>query len=298
MQFIHINHKPTQADALLFELRRTLTSAWCITRFRDYFNFKYWLTQFSVGTITGGPQLFAEDLGGEFSVSWAGASSLLEPWGQIIRPWLGDKVNYGIGLALLEPWGQILRSWLGDNVNSGIGLSNRPASLCSLAGRYDNPMPELTLSPQSGTMNLATGLLVQTPGLSVVIKSLIIYCLRINDHVILVTSHFIMLHLSFSRAWWVHGLFMVCAVSLHGMCHGAWSVLGHCMFSSWYVHGLFMVRESTWLVHGLYLVWAWHAQECMVCAWSAHGLFMVCLKGLFMVRESAWWVHSLCMVCA
>jgi hypothetical protein len=30
-------------------------------------------------------------------------------------------------------------------------------SLCSLAGRYDNPMPESTLSPQSGTMNLTTG---------------------------------------------------------------------------------------------------------------------------------------------
>jgi hypothetical protein len=26
---------------------------------------------------------------------------------------------------------------------------------CSLAGQYDNPMPESTLSHQSGTMNLA-----------------------------------------------------------------------------------------------------------------------------------------------
>ncbi len=32
-------------------------------------------------------------------------------------------------------------------VDSGIGLPY---------GRYDNPMPELKLSPQSGTMNLAT----------------------------------------------------------------------------------------------------------------------------------------------
>jgi hypothetical protein len=31
--------------------------------------------------------------------------------------------------------------------DSGIELSYRPASLCSLAGLYDNPMPELTLSP-------------------------------------------------------------------------------------------------------------------------------------------------------
>ncbi len=33
-------------------------------------------------------------------------------------------------------------SLLGDKVDSGIGLSYRPASLCSLAGRYDNLMPE------------------------------------------------------------------------------------------------------------------------------------------------------------
>ncbi len=37
----------------------------------------------------------------------------------------------------------------GDKVNFGIGLSYRPARLHGLAGRYDNPMPELTLSPQS-----------------------------------------------------------------------------------------------------------------------------------------------------
>jgi hypothetical protein len=34
--------------------------------------------------------------------------------------------------------------------------SYQPASLCGLAGRYDNPMPELTISPQSRTKNLAT----------------------------------------------------------------------------------------------------------------------------------------------
>ncbi len=45
---------------------------------------------------------------------------------------------------------------LGDTVDTGIGMSYRPASQCSLAGRYDKPLPELTLSPQSGTMNLAT----------------------------------------------------------------------------------------------------------------------------------------------
>jgi hypothetical protein len=37
----------------------------------------------------------------------------------------------------------------GDIVDSGIGMSYRPASLCSLAGRYDNRMPDSTLSPAS-----------------------------------------------------------------------------------------------------------------------------------------------------
>ncbi len=43
---------------------------------------------------------------------------------------------------------QILSSWLGDIVDSGIGLSYRPAtSLCSLTDRYDNPIPESSISP-------------------------------------------------------------------------------------------------------------------------------------------------------
>ncbi len=41
----------------------------------------------------------------------------------------------------------------------GIGLSYRHASFCSLTCRNDNPMPWSTLSPQSGTMNWASGLL-------------------------------------------------------------------------------------------------------------------------------------------
>jgi hypothetical protein len=46
----------------------------------------------------------------------------------------------------------------GDKVDSGLRLSYWPASLCSLAGRYDSPLQqESTLSPQLGTMNLATG---------------------------------------------------------------------------------------------------------------------------------------------
>jgi hypothetical protein len=45
---------------------------------------------------------------------------------------------------------------MGDMVDSGIRLSYRPASLCSLVSRYDNPMPESTLTPQSESVNLAT----------------------------------------------------------------------------------------------------------------------------------------------
>ncbi len=50
----------------------------------------------------------------------------------------------------------------------GIGLSYchaRKASLCSLAGRYDNPLYRSQLFPQSGTMKLATGSIqVRYPG--------------------------------------------------------------------------------------------------------------------------------------
>ncbi len=53
----------------------------------------------------------------------------------------------------------IVPDW-GDKVNSGTGLSYRPASLCSLTGLYENPMPESTLAPQLETMNLDTALLI------------------------------------------------------------------------------------------------------------------------------------------
>ncbi len=45
---------------------------------------------------------------------------------------------------------QIHSPWMGDIVDSGIGLSYRPTSLRSLAGRYNNPLPESTLSPSQG----------------------------------------------------------------------------------------------------------------------------------------------------
>jgi hypothetical protein len=53
--------------------------------------------------------------------------------------------------------GQIHSLCLRGYSHSGTGLPYRPYSLCSLAGRYDKTLcPELTLSPQSGSMNLAT----------------------------------------------------------------------------------------------------------------------------------------------
>jgi len=46
--------------------------------------------------------------------------------------------------------GKILSLWPGYIVDCGIGLSLRPAKLHWLAGRYDNPMPESTISPSGG----------------------------------------------------------------------------------------------------------------------------------------------------
>ncbi len=55
----------------------------------------------------------------------------------------------------------IVQAWEIYVDDSGIGLSHRPASLCSLAGLYDNPLLKSTstLFPQSGALNLANKLL-------------------------------------------------------------------------------------------------------------------------------------------
>jgi hypothetical protein len=64
---------------------------------------------------------------------------------------------------------QIPSPWMSDKVDSGIGLSYRQANLCSLAGRYDNPMPKSTLSPLSGSMHFAADADAQTTDLSTLI---------------------------------------------------------------------------------------------------------------------------------
>jgi hypothetical protein len=49
--------------------------------------------------------------------------------------------TYSDGVNLLMYSSQIHSPLLGAKADYGIGLSYRPASLCSLTGRYDNPMP-------------------------------------------------------------------------------------------------------------------------------------------------------------
>ncbi len=65
---------------------------------------------------------------------------------------------HGIIESLSEfgPSSQIHCPWLGDRIDSGIGCRSAAPILCSQASRKDNPMPESTLSSQSGTMSLAT----------------------------------------------------------------------------------------------------------------------------------------------
>ncbi len=72
---------------------------------------------------------------------------------------LQQRLQQTVALAHMQvrDRSQIRSPWLGDIVKyKKIGLSYRPASLCSLAGRFGNLSPELTLSPQSVTINLAT----------------------------------------------------------------------------------------------------------------------------------------------
>jgi hypothetical protein len=49
-----------------------------------------------------------------------------------------------------ESRGQIRSPRLGDVVDSGIGLSYRLDCLFNLAGWYDNPLPQSTISPRQG----------------------------------------------------------------------------------------------------------------------------------------------------
>jgi hypothetical protein len=77
---------------------------------------------------------------------------------EFIDLWLGVKVNSGIGLsyrhARLHGWRAgtttLCRSWLYPPVRY-LWIPQLAARLQRLAGRYDNPMPESTISPIQGT---------------------------------------------------------------------------------------------------------------------------------------------------
>jgi hypothetical protein len=63
----------------------------------------------------------------------------------------------GGDLFVSRPVAEFIGPDWGDIVNSGKVLTYRPAMLHGLAGRYDNPMLEFTLSPSQRSMNSATG---------------------------------------------------------------------------------------------------------------------------------------------
>jgi hypothetical protein len=65
-----------------------------------------------------------------------------------IPPVEEEKTGSSVSKFIVPDWGIKLTT-----VVVGTGP---PA--CSLTGRFDNPLPKLTLSPQSGTMNLASDL--------------------------------------------------------------------------------------------------------------------------------------------
>ncbi len=70
-----------------------------------------------------------------------------------------------------------------------------PTTVCSLAGRYDNPMPESTISPQPGTKNLVSGATQKTVEEIEerrVNVNVVIIILNMNQ-LQMTTSHFILL---------------------------------------------------------------------------------------------------------
>ncbi len=87
------------------------------------------------------------------TVLWANTLywSMLHKWEDVAEGSLGCIELFEIEQLIARDvivWGrsvaEFIDLWLGAKVNSGIGLSYRTPTW--LAGRYDNPMPELTLA--------------------------------------------------------------------------------------------------------------------------------------------------------
>ncbi len=78
----------------------------------------------------------------------------------VCRMEFGHRICWTPSLSMyISPVAKFIVPNWGDKVDSCCkGLSYRPARLHKLAGQYDNLNPESTLSPWSGTMNVATGL--------------------------------------------------------------------------------------------------------------------------------------------
>jgi hypothetical protein len=83
------------------------------------------------------------------------------PLNEGIKSQEDDPIQHGIQSRLLQRKAFLIVYWKNtpiakfivpdweDKVDSDIGLSYRPASICSLPDRYDNPMPESTFSPST-----------------------------------------------------------------------------------------------------------------------------------------------------
>jgi hypothetical protein len=59
-----------------------------------------------------------------------------------------QQLDSSLSVSFRTPVAEFKDPWLGDKVNSGIGLSYRPAShVASVPVQQNNPLPELTLPP-------------------------------------------------------------------------------------------------------------------------------------------------------
>ncbi len=89
-----------------------------------------------------GPAVFSSQKSTLFRLIKSTGQSFGLLWAQLLTLYetIASKVAWHVQSPHSEA--KFIDPWLGDIVDSDIRLSYRPASLCSLAGRYDNPMSE------------------------------------------------------------------------------------------------------------------------------------------------------------